>query len=152
MIDGEWRWSFARKQVIYDVFEPDEVYLLRWRFDTPLGSVFLHSIKLPDRDPNPHTHPFSKSVSFILKGAYEEHRGPTGDQIRTLRPGRVNRLSGTDVHRIDSTRDGQPVWTLFYAGKPHGRGWGFVVDGVYEDHKTYLARRDAGEKTVAEAP
>ncbi|MGI9623546.1 MAG: hypothetical protein ACR2PK_11970 [Acidimicrobiales bacterium] len=140
-VDGEWRWSFARRQRIMDLVEPDEVYLDRWRFDTPVVSVFLHSIKLPDRDPNPHTHPFSWSYSLILRGGYEEHRGPSGSEIRQLGPCRINRIDQDTVHRIDSVRDGRPVWTVFLAGKPHGKGWGFVVDGEYQDHKQYLEQR-----------
>lgn len=143
LVDGEWRWSFARHQRIFDVGSPTEVYLDRWRFDTPLVSVFLHAIRLPDRDPNPHTHPFSWSTSLILKGAYVEHRGPFAEEIRTLGRGRVNRIAGDTVHRIDRTRDDEPVWTLFVAGRPHGRGWGFVVDGEHVDHKPYLAERAA---------
>ena len=70
LVDGEWRWSFARRQLIYDVVEPERVYLERWRFDTPFGSIFLHSINLPDRDPYPHTHPFSWSRSLIVKHSF----------------------------------------------------------------------------------
>ncbi len=143
LVDGEWRWSFARHQPIYDISDPTAVYMDRWRFDTPLVSVFLHAIRLPDKDPNPHTHPFSWSLSLILKGAYVEHRGAHGEEVRTLRAGRFNRILGDTIHRIDSTRDAKPVWTLFIAGKPHGRGWGFVVDGEYQDHKPYLAERAA---------
>ena len=80
-VDGEWRWSFARRQVIPDHSQPERTYLKRWRFDTPLGSVFLHAIQLPDGDPDPHNHPFSKSVSLILRGGYTEHRGVGGDRI-----------------------------------------------------------------------
>ena len=87
LVDGEWRWSFARRQLIYDVVEPERVYLERWRFDTPFGSIFLHSINLPDRDPYPHTHPFSWSRSLIVKGSYVEERGPYGDEVRKYRPG-----------------------------------------------------------------
>ena len=92
LVDGEWRWSFARRQLIYDVVEPERVYLERWRFDTPFVSIFLHSINLPDRDPYPHTHPFSWSRSLIVKGSYVEERGPYGDEVRKYRPGQVNRI------------------------------------------------------------
>jgi hypothetical protein len=97
LVDGEWRWSFARRQLIYDVVEPERVYLKRWRFDTPFVSIFLHSIKLPDRDPYPHTHPFSWSRSLIVKGSYVEERGPYGDEVRRYRPGQVNRTAFFDV-------------------------------------------------------
>ncbi len=103
--------------------------------------MFLHQILLPDGDPYPHSHPFSSSISLILKGGYTEYRGIYGDDERTYRAGKLNRISGTDVHRIDRMTNDEPVWTLFYAGKPHGRGWGFYVDGVYIDHKEYLAAR-----------
>ena len=143
LVDGEWRWSFARHQPIPDALEPDRTYLDRWRFDTPVGSVFLHAIRLPDRDPDPHTHPFSWSRSLILKGGYTEERGPLGERIRDFRPGRINRIDHDTVHRIVRTRGNRPVWTLFVAGRPHGRGWGFIVDGHYVDHKKYLADRVA---------
>ena len=119
LVDGEWRWSFARRQLIYDVVEPERVYLERWRFDTPFVSIFLHSINLPDRDPYPHTHPFSWSRSLIVKGSYVEERGPYGDEVRKYRPGQVNRIDADTVHRIVSTRGDRPVWTIFAAGKPH---------------------------------
>jgi len=119
----------------------------RWRFDTPLGSVFLHSIKLPDGDPHPHTHPFSWSRSLIVKGGYTEERGPLAEEVRRYGPGRVNRIDADTVHRIVSTRGGRPVWTIFAAGKPHGRGWGFVIDGNYQDHREYLAIRNARPDT-----
>ena len=147
LVDGEWRWSFARRQLIYDVVEPERVYLERWRFDTPFGSIFLHSINLPDRDPYPHTHPFSWSRSLIVKGSYVEERGPYGDEVRKYRPGQVNRIDADTVHRIVSTRGDRPVWTIFAAGKPHGRGWGFVIDGNYQDHREYLAIRNARPNT-----
>ncbi len=116
---------------------------MRWRFDTPLGSVFVHSIRLPDRDPHPHTHPFSWSRSLIVRGGYTEERGAGAEEVRHYRPGRINRIDGDTVHRIIGTRDDQPVWTIFVAGRPHGRGWGFVVNGRYQDHKAYLADRAA---------
>ena len=147
LVDGEWRWSFARRQLIYDVVEPERVYLERWRFDTPFVSIFLHSINLPDRDPYPHTHPFSWSRSLIVKGSYVEERGPYGDEVRKYRPGQVNRIDADTVHRIVSTRGDRPVWTIFAAGKPHGRGWGFVIDGNYQDHREYLATRNARPNT-----
>ncbi|GIT75943.1 MAG: hypothetical protein Ct9H300mP31_04740 [Acidimicrobiaceae bacterium] len=39
------------------------------------------------------------------------------------------------------------MWTIFAAGKPHGRGWGFVIDGNYQDHREYLATRNARPNT-----
>ncbi len=120
---------------------------MRWRFDTPLASVFVHSIRLPDRDPDPHTHPFSWSRSLIVRGGYTEERGPAAEEVRHYRPGQVNRIDADTVHRIVSTRQGRPVWTIFVAGRPHGRGWGFVVDGRCQDHKEYLANRDRATDT-----
>lgn len=143
LIDGEWRWSFARRQVIPDWSNPTRPYLRRWRFDSPFGSIFLHAIHLPDGDSDPHTHPFSQSVSLILRGGYTEYRGIDGTARRDYRAGMINRLSGTDVHRIAEIHGNKPAWTLFWAGTPHGRGWGFYVDGKYVDHKVYLAGRDA---------
>ena len=141
LVDGEWRWSFGRHQPINDAIEPHRVYLDRWRWDTPVGSIFLHAIRLPDRDLHPHTHPFSWSWSLILRGAYTEERGPFAEKVRTYRAGQVNRIDADTVHRILRTKQNRTVWTLFVAGRPHGRGWGFVVDGQYQDHKEYLSRR-----------
>lgn len=141
LVDGEWRWSFARRQFIPDWSDPSRTYLKRWRFDTPLGSIFLHAIQLPDGDPDPHSHPFSRSISLILRGGYIEQRGIHGEEVKVMRAGRINRIGGDDVHRIVSLLNDRPAWTLFWAGKPHGRGWGFWVDGTYVDHKQYLAER-----------
>ncbi len=85
-VDGEWRWSFARRQFIPDHSQPGRTYLKRWRFDTPLGSVFLHAILLPDGDPDPHNHPFSRSISLILRGGYREVRGMHGEDVRSFAP------------------------------------------------------------------
>lgn len=81
-------------------------------------------------------------MSLLLRGGYTEHRGIDGGEIRSLRAGQLNRISGTDVHRIVELTNGEPVWTLFWAGPVHGGGWGFYVDGVYVDHKEYLAGRE----------
>ena len=82
-----------------------------------------------------------------MKGSYVEERGPYGDEVRKYRPGQVNRIDADTVHRIVSTRGDRPVWTIFAAGKPHGRGWGFVIDGNYQDHREYLAIRNARPNT-----
>jgi len=86
-----------------------------------------------------------------VKGSYIEERGPYGDDVRRYRPGQVNRIDADTVHRIVSTRGDRPVLTLFMAGKPHGRGWGFLVDGQHQDHKDYLAQR-ASQLALADVP
>ena len=91
-----------------------------------------------DGDPDPHNHPFSRSISLILRGGYREKRGMYDEEIRELRAGQLNRISGTYVHRISDLRDAKPVWTVFWAGRPHGRGWGFFVNGTFVDHMVYL--------------
>jgi hypothetical protein len=101
-----------------------ERYYLIGLFDWHL---YLHRFVDSDPDRGLHDHPWGHAVSLVLVGGYDEIRAigdlPDRVEVRTVAPGRVNRLRGCDYHRV-VLRDGAPAWTLFLHG-PRVKGWGF---------------------------
>jgi hypothetical protein len=100
---------------------------LRRRFFGALGwQVYLHRFVDSDPDLGLHDQPGGRVVSLVLSGAYREVCPCAGtlDQTctRTLGPGRLNRLRGSDFRRV-VLRPGRPAWTLFLQG-PRVKGWG----------------------------
>lgn len=66
------RWDVLRWFLIPDGREPDVVYLKRLRLiQTPWFGWYIHWIYLPDRDRDPHDHPWN-FWSLILRGGYTE--------------------------------------------------------------------------------
>lgn len=132
--------------------KPDEVihrsdmpYLERYYIvKSRILTVYLHKFTAPDRDPDPHDHPWD-FVSFILSGAYDEDIY----HIRGLAVGcsRVRRKSGDIVfrraefvHRIASLDpDVNGVITIVVCG-PRRRRWGFWrgVECVSSDDAPHL--------------
>lgn len=108
-------------------------------------NVWLQRIWRPDADRNMHDHPWHNAGSIVLCGGYREERaGVSADETtsrRSLRAGFVNLLPHGVYHRITHV---QPyTWTLFVTSRPHGFGWGFLVDGEHVDHDDYLSGRYA---------
>jgi hypothetical protein len=110
-------------------------FVSRW-----LGvNVWLQRIWRADGDRHMHDHPWNASGSLILSGGYGEVRetfGECGRSGRTLTAGDVNLLPWGVYHRITSVKP--RTWTLFVTGRPHGRGWGFLVDGRHIPAGAYL--------------
>jgi hypothetical protein len=110
-------------------------FVSRW-----LGvNVWLQRIWRADGDRHMHDHPWNASGSLILSGGYGEVRetfGECGRSGRTLTAGDVNLLPWGVYHRITSVKP--RTWTLFVTGRPHGRGWGFLVDGRHVPSFDYL--------------
>jgi hypothetical protein len=107
--------------------------------------AYLHRFVDSDPDRGLHDHPWDRAVSLVLCGGYDELRWceppaaaaetvddapPAAPRIarRHVRPWRLNRLRGTDYHRV-VLRGGRPAWTLFLHG-PRVKGWGFRRDAV----------------------
>jgi hypothetical protein len=114
--------------------EHGEPYLERYYLFGAFGwHAYLHRFVDSDPDRGLHDHPWGKAVSLMLTGGYDEIRSIGGDpartHTRTLRPWHLNRLRGSDFHRV-VLREGQPAWTLFLHG-PRVKGWGFVQNGSY---------------------
>lgn len=122
----------------------------RWQF--PI-SIRLHHIRLPDPDRHLHDHPWN-ARTVILSGGYTEVRpldpvahadskalfdriglpAPTGTLFdRTV--GDTCRLRFGEYHRIVSVKP--DTWTMFITGRYRGT-WGFLVDGVKVQWRTYL--------------
>jgi hypothetical protein len=114
--------------------EHGEPYLERYYLFGVFGwHAYLHRFVDSDPDRGLHDHPWERALSLVLSGGYDEMRPRAADPgqtcIRTLGPGRLNRLRGTDFHRV-VLRQGRPAWTLFLHG-PRVKGWGFVQHGEY---------------------
>ncbi|MBI3545973.1 MAG: DUF550 domain-containing protein [Gammaproteobacteria bacterium] len=110
-----------------------EPYLERYFLCRFLGlQAYIHRFVASDPDRGLHDHPWDWSVSLVLAGGYREIR--SADFARSLRPGRLNIIRGTDFHRIVLT-PGSEAWTLFIHG-PRTKGWGFWREGNYLPHAT----------------
>lgn len=121
-----------------------EPYLERYYLFGAFGwHAYLHRFVDSDPDRGLHDHPWGRAISLVLSGGYDEIRPvrtgePARTCTRTLNSWRLNRLAGTDFHRV-VLRDRRPVWTLFLHG-PRVKGWGFVQNGEYR-----AMARDGGE-------
>jgi hypothetical protein len=122
--------------------EQGEPYLERYYVTGLFGwHAYLHRFVDSDPDRGLHDHPWSRAVSLVLTGGYDELRfvraPPEEDaeapviepaiRTRHIRPWRLNLLRGTDYHRV-VLRSGRPAWTLFLHG-PRVKGWGFLRAG-----------------------
>lgn len=108
-------------------------YLERYFVGQLFGYTFyLHRFVAGDGDRALHDHPWASCTALCLAGGYEEKRLRWFDpeeglhcQTKSLRPGRINRLSADTFHQITSV---QPeTWTLFFHSKKI-KGWGFMED------------------------
>lgn len=90
------------------------------------GGAYIHRFLDSDPDRGLHDHPWRRAVGIVLAGGYLEQR-LVGDEVeeRVLGPGRVNRLTGDDFHRIVLPGNTE-AWTLFlHTGSV--KGWGFLT-------------------------
>lgn len=128
----------GRKLTILDRHS-NEPYLTRYylflkdRKSFPLN-IFLHKFHKGDRD-DLHDHPWWWG-SIIVKGGYWEH---TKYGRHWRKRWSIKACSARTLHRIE-LEPGVDVWTIFITGK-RKRDWGFVEDGVWIDHQTYLDAR-----------
>lgn len=133
--------------------------------------IRLHHILRSDAGRPLHDHPMSVFYTWLIGGGYSEVRpiSVAADQVRgfdgweysswpslfnpsthvtydwadrtvTVRWPRFSllRREGLDLHRLILD---QPTWTIgLYA--PKTRSWGFVVDGVWVDHKEHFKTHD----------
>lgn len=98
-------------------------YLIRWRFETPRGSIRLHHWLGSDDSRAFHDHPWD-FTTFVLKGGYTD-KSPKGDQI--LRAPAVQRRSALHEHTVVPLPGG--AWTVIVTG-PKIRAWGFWKNGT----------------------
>lgn len=99
---------------------------------------YLHWFAGIDGERHTHNHPFD-ALSIVLCGAYREEvldqyrhelcrltSGSTDMAYRIVTRRLWNRIPADRYHRIVDAKEG--TWTLFFAGKPHGRGWFFAQE------------------------
>jgi hypothetical protein len=98
----------------------------------------IHHIHQADHERDPHNHPSRWMVSILLSGQYDEERIDVLGQVRERRVRWFNVITSHDFHRITELHG--DVWTLFIMG-PRVQSWGFLVHGVVEPWRAYIARR-----------
>ena len=143
------RWAVLRRYDIPDLVDRSATYLTRWRLvETPWFGVYLHAIRLPDRDPHPHDHPWP-FVVVMLKGGYTEeyHDGlPAaveavsggGGRTRRWRAGHVRFVPTTVFHSITGL-DWSPTFTLMLVGRRRHE-WGYATPSGWVHHERYRVR------------
>ena len=110
----------------------------------PLFNIYYHHFMGSDAD-TMHDHPWW-SISFILKGGYDEHTPlkmhSTGtcigiEDINYKGQGSITFRRALDAHWIEIDK---PVHTLFITG-PKVRSWGFLCDKGWVHWKDYVVKR-----------
>jgi hypothetical protein len=122
-----------------DIGADGDPYLDRLRIiQTPLFGIYLHHIHRPDREPDPHDHPWW-FASIVLAGAYQEKvwpdkRDPSVSAWRIRRRWSPGYIGLGAAHIIKATSG--PLWTLVLTG-PKRAGWGFWRDGQFIPWREY---------------
>ena len=146
----------ASAWALFSVFTiPDpqtgQTYLKRLRIiQTPWFSIYLHWIYLPDRDRDPHDHPWN-FTSIILRGGYTERVWPqvdgkrytpqtaTGDRYTDVRiiwrRFSVHRMSTDNAHMIQTLKP--KTLTLIVTGR-RSRVWGFWTEDGFVPFDKYI--------------
>ena len=119
-----------------------EPYLERYHlFRLPGGGgAYIHRFLDSDPDRGLQDHPWRKALGVVLAGGYLEQR-LAGDRVveRTLGPGRINRLTGKDFHRIVLPK-GREAWTFFmHTGTV--KDWGFLT--LNDSERRYVPHEQA---------
>lgn len=110
---------------------PSCPYVIRWRIETPWGSVRLHHWLAPDDDRAKHDHPWS-FTTFVLWGGYVDS-SPDGDEH--LRAPAIRHRAATHQHTVFPDPGG--AWTIIVTG-PKVRNWGFWVKGKFVKMNKYF--------------
>jgi hypothetical protein len=139
---GSPRWAFLEG---LDVGADGDPYLDRLRIvQTPWFGIYLHHIHRPDRDRDPHDHPWA-FASLVLAGAYQEQVWPDKRdlarsvwRIRQRWSLRCIGLGGS--HSIKSISG--PLWTLVLTG-PRRSDWGFWTPDGFIGWREYISRSEA---------
>jgi hypothetical protein len=132
------RWGFLSG---LDVGADGDPYLDRLRLaQTPWFGVYLHHIHRPDRETDPHDHPWW-FASLVLTGGYIEQVWPDKTRkgchfVRSRRRWSLKCLSRGAAHIITGTSG--PLWTLVVVG-PDKDEWGFWQEGRYVPWRSYVS-------------
>lgn len=120
---------------------PDCPYVIRWRIETPVGSVRLHHWLGPDDDRAYHDHPWW-FLTFVLRGGYtDRHPGwriglMTSVEEEHLRAPAVRYRPA--LHRHTVIPDPGGAWTVLITG-PRVRNWGFWLNGKFRKANKWFA-------------
>lgn len=114
--------------------------------DNGPGICVHHFVKSDERGQF-HSHPWNKSLSFILCGGYEEEilKENKREYITKNRPRwTFNYLDGVkNFHRV-MIPEGGDAWTLFFFGS-RKKTWGMIgLDGQYKAMSTQISDTDGG--------
>jgi len=139
----EW---FAKRFNSFTIIDADGTPYLRryYIFKTKWLKVYIHEILRSDNDRDRHDHPWN-FTSVILRNGYEEEM-LHGTFKRGV--GSVIRHKAEDSHKL-TLANGNPVWTLFIAGKKR-REWGFHTPEGWVHWKPYLDKKFAGHYRTEE--
>lgn len=133
---SQMRWAFLEG---FDIGAEGDPYLDRLRIiQTPWFGIYLHHIHRPDKDRDPHDHPWA-FASIVLAGAYTERVWPDkhdpGRSVIRHRPRWSRAHLGRQAAHIITSLDG-PLWTLVLTG-PRRAEWGFWADGEFVPWREY---------------
>ena len=122
-----------------DIGADGDPYLDRLRIiQTPLFGIYLHHIHRPDREPDPHDHPWW-FASLVLVGTYQEKiwpdkRDPNISVWRIRRRWSLRCIGIGGAHIIKTTSGA--LWTLVLTG-PKRAEWGFWTNGLFTPWREY---------------
>jgi len=132
------RWAFLEG---LDVGADGDPYLDRLRIvQTPWFGLYLHHIHRPDRDRDPHDHPWA-FASLVLAGAYRELVWPDRTDldrsvVRERPRWSLRSLGRNSAHMITVTSG--TLWTLVFTG-PRRNDWGFWTPQGFVGWREYIA-------------
>lgn len=147
---SERRWAFFEGM---DVGAKGDPYLDRLRiFQCRWLGIYLHHIHRPDRDRDPHDHPWG-FLRVVLAGGYTElwwpdKRKPSAfrtREARRWRPGVMGRQSAHIITGIDG-----PLWTLVITGPRRGE-WGFWRLGQFVPWLDYVREASVAAEGARES-
>lgn len=103
---------------------PECPYVIRWRFETPVGSIRVHHWLSNDDPRAVHDHPWW-FLTFVVKGGYCD-LGPGKDEA--LKAPCIRFRKAEHKHTVYPDPGG--AWTLLITGRPL-RKWGFYPGGKF---------------------
>lgn len=142
------RWAVWSWFEVPGTVDPTLVYLRRLRVaQTPWFGLYVHWIYTPDRDRDPHDHPWP-FVSWVLRGGYVERVRTTmggDDSVHVRRRWSVHRTTTKVAHSVTSVAP--DTVTLVLVGR-RCRPWGFWTVGGWVPWREYVQATEAGESAV----